>query len=316
MLLNWWLCKIFGVAIDETNTKFEIMNFSKISFNKVLLIPLLLVVFSNTLFSQQNDSIRTKGMFLGLSFGPSQTKIENSGIYSFSAFTAGKEYTFGGSAEIGYYLSKHWGISSGIGYDSYHSQVALSSYQNKFNTIDSEKEAYEMRVTGNGINENQKISYLTVPVCLNFRLPIGNSFGLILKTGLQIGLALEKSYTSTGTFSYRGYYPAYNVLLENLPAYGFVNDQNSSVKGQLAVKPITFFALAAAGFDVFLEKKYQIAVVACYNKSISEVSAYASNIKYQFSPEAGQINSFLGGSSKAAIHSMGISFSLRYFLSK
>lgn len=291
------------------------MNFSKNLFNKFLLIPFLLLVFSNNLLSQQNDSIQTKGLFLGVFFGPSQTKIENSGIPSFPSFTIGEEHTFSGSAEIGYYLSRHWGISTGIGYDSYHSNVALSSYQNKFNSFDSEKEAYEMRVIGNGINENQKISYLTIPACLNFRLPIGNSFGLFLKSGLQIGLALDKSYASTGTFSYRGYYPAYNVLLENLPAYGFVNDQNNSVKGQLAVKSIAVFALAAVGFDVFLTGKYQIAVIGCYNQSISEVSAYSSNINYQLSSAVNQINSLLGGNSKTSIHSMGISVSVRYFLS-
>jgi hypothetical protein len=292
------------------------MNINTISYYKILSIFSLMGLVGNTLYAQQIDNIKVGGKFVGLSFGPSQTKIENNGIASFSNFNVEKKYAMSGSVEFGYYLTQHIGISAGIGYESYNTGVSLSAYQNKFNTIDSEKEAYEMRVTGNGLSEKQKISYLTVPVCLNLRLPIGQVFGLFLKTGMQMALTLNKSYTGNGTFSYKGYYPKYNVLLENLPAYGFENNRRSSVNGQLAVKPVTVFVLAAAGFDLFIKEKYQMAIGACYNKSISEVSAYSSNVNYQLSPAAEQINSFLGGSEKASVHSAGIYLTVRYFMSK
>ena len=45
--------------------------------------------------------------------------------------------------------------------------------------------------------------------------------GFMIQGGVNMAIISKNSYTSTGTFTYKGYYPAYNVLLENLPNYAF-----------------------------------------------------------------------------------------------
>ena len=84
---------------------------------------------------------------------------------------------------------------------------------------------------------------------------------------------VSKKYTSKGTFTYKGYYPAYNVLLENLPAYGFPSNYKSAVDGELDIKPINVNAIAATGFDFFLQKNIQIGVMATFSQSLSNISA-------------------------------------------
>jgi hypothetical protein len=137
---------------------------------------------------------------------------------------------------------------------------------------------------------------------------------LFVQSGIDLSFALNQSYKSSGTFTYKGYYSAYNVLLENLPTYGFPSNKATNVEGTLEVQPFTVFAVATAGFDFFLSDQIQLAVAATYRKSLSDISAYAANSQYQLSPGVGKINSFMDGSTSVSAESLGITVKLRYFL--
>lgn len=277
----------------------------------------MLMIWSQLeLFSREADSISVKqpGLFFGVSLSPSQTNIFNKGILSVSDLLSDKQTSFGASVEIGYFFTKHVGVSSGIGLDTYKSQLNLGTYQNKFNTIDSENESYERQVSGTGIKEVQNIGFITVPVCLDIRLPLNRSMGFIIQTGINLAVPFKKKYSGSGTFTYKGYYPAYNVLLENLPAYGFPSNIKSTTDGELEIKPLCFYAIASAGFDYFIQKKIAVAIAVSYSKSLSGISSYSSPEKFQLSPDVNKVNSMMGGSSKASVQSVGMNITLRYFL--
>jgi len=282
---------------------------------QVLLSALLLICFQFKIYSQETDSLRVNkpGLFVGLSFGPSQTQITNEGLFSGAELQSDKQSSFTGSAEVGYYFSKNIGLSSGIGYSSYKTDLKLNAHQSNFSTTDSENEAYESRVTGSDIKETQDISFVSVPVCLNIRLPFSKTFGFILQTGVDLAMPIIKKYTSSGTFTYKGYYQAYNVLLENLPAYGFPSNQNTIASGEMEIKSLNVNAIASAGFDFFIQKNIQVAVAASYFKSLSNISSYTSPTTFQLSSDVDQINSLMGGSSKVSLESMGFKISLRYY---
>lgn len=292
------------------------MKFRIIKTIQFFLTALLMIWSQQALFSQVADSIIVKepGLFVGISLSPSQTHIVNEGILSVSDLLSVKQTSFGASAEIGYFFSKYFGVSSGIGYVSYKTQLTLDTYQNKFNAIDSENETYERQVSGVGIEEVQNIGFISVPVCLNIRLPLNKTFGFFIQTGINLAVPLNKKYSGSGTFSYKGYYPAYNVLLENLPAYGFPSNINSVSQGALEIKSLCINAVASAGFDLFVQKKIALAVAFSYNKSLSNISAYTLPEKFQLSSDVNQVNSMMGGSSKASVQSIGVNITLRYFL--
>lgn len=267
-------------------------------------------------YSQDADSSRVvkPGLFAGLSFGPSQSRILNEGMLSVANLLSRKQNSFGGSLEIGYFFSEYIGLSSGIGFTSYKGQLILGTYQNRFNAIDSENEAYERQVSGADIKEVQKIGFLSLPVCLDIRFPLNKNIGFFLQTGLNLSIPVSKKYSGSGTFTFKGYYPAYNVLLEDLPAYGFPGNINSVTNGDLEIKSLNVNVITAAGFDYFIQKNIQIGVAAAYCKSLSNISAYTSPDKFQLSPDVNQINSLMGGSSKATFESIGLNVRLRYFL--
>jgi hypothetical protein len=253
-------------------------------------------------------------MYIGLGFGLGQSQIKNSGTTVIPEIGSEKMNSLESFAEIGYYFSTYFGISSGLGYNSYKSKASLKSYQNNFQTRDSEKETFEMRVSGSGLVEEQKISYLSIPVCLNLRMPIKKSFGVFLKSGLSFAFPVNKTYSSSGIFTYKGYYSNYNVILENLPAYGFENNKNTSFSGQLPLKSMAVFAIGSAGLDFKVKDNYQIVIAASYYKSLSSISDNTTVDQFQLSPAVSQINSLMGGSVNASAQSLGISVSLRYFL--
>ncbi len=289
------------------------MKTKTLSIHNILLTAFLLLSSSQALFSQGNDSIRVKGLFVGLSFGPSQSKILNEGASAVSSSVSKEMNAYSGAAEVGYYFSKYFGLTSGIGYSTYNAQVTLASWQSKFSAIDSEKENFEMRASGTNITEDQKLSYLTVPVYLNFRLPFSKSVGLFLQSGVNLAIPVGKDYSSTGTFTYKGYYSKYNVLLENLPLYGFPSSKSTTTAGQLGVKSWTVFAVASAGLDFFVAENLQISLAASYCRSISDVSAQKANDQYQLSPAADQLHSLMEGSSKVSVESKGLSIILRRY---
>ena len=282
----------------------------------VLLTAFLMICSQYEIFSQIKDITKVKqpGLFVGFSLGPSQSQIINQGTLSVSGLLSNKMNSFFGSVEIGYFFSHHIGLSTGIGFDSYKTQLILATYQNKFNTIDSENEAYERQVSGADIKEVQDVGFLSVPICLNIRLPFNETIGFFLQPGINLAFPLSKKYTISGTFTYKGYYPAYNVLLENLPDYGFPSNHSTVANGELELKPLNVNAIVSAGFDFFVQKRIQVAVAAFYNKSLSNISSYSSPNEFQLSSDVDQINSLMMGSSKVSAQSIGIKISFRYFL--
>jgi hypothetical protein len=292
------------------------MNFRNPIFRQLLIIALLMLLFQLELFSLERDSSKVKrpGLFVGLTVGSGQTMITNEGISTVSGIVSGKKRGTMGSLDFGYFFTDYFGISSGISFESNHGQLTLNSYQNKFNTTDSENEPYERQVTGSKITEDQKISFLSVPICINLHMPLNKKVGFFLQGGINVALPIIRKYNSSGTFTYKGYYPAYNVVLENLPSYGFPSDAYVEDAGDLELKPVCFNVIASAGVDFFIQKKFQVALAGSYSQTLSDISAYSYPEKFQLSPDVNQINSIMGGSSKATIQALGLKISLRYFL--
>jgi hypothetical protein len=292
------------------------MKLNLVQIKKIFPCVFFIFCSQHLIFSQGTDiSTRKKpGMFIGLGATQSQSNILNEGTLTVSKLLSEKATSLSYSMEIGYFFSDFFGLSTGAGYNTYKAHLTLSDYQSKFTTTDDESETYEMRITGSGITEDQEIIYLGVPLCLNLRIPLGKTIGIFLQAGANVSIPLSQNYKSSGTFTYKGYYPAYNVVLENLPNHGFPSNENNNSEGELELKPLVYDAVASAGLDLYLFKKVQIVVAGCYDKSLSNISNYALSAKYQLSTDADHMNSLMEGSSTAIAQSMGVKICLRFYL--
>jgi hypothetical protein len=294
------------------------MKFKSTIFRQLRFFLCLMIISGYELHAQESDSIKSgpKGLFVGLSLGPSQTLISIEGLLSVSELVNHRKIGISGTVEVGYFLSDYIGLSSGMSYNSFNGQVTLNAYQNKFNTYDSENEAYERQVSGTNITEDQKIAILGIPIYLNFRVPFNKRTGLSIRTGIEMAIPVTRNYHSTGTFTYKGYYPKYNVLLEDLPAYGFPSNTAIATDGAPEIKSFWVDVSASAGIDFYITKEVLSSVSVFYTRSLSGIQAYASPEKFQLSTDANQINSMMGGSSNVYIQSAGLQITLHYFLSR
>ncbi len=282
----------------------------------LLITAVTLFCFQNDIFSQEEEVVPPErpGFYFGFSGGPIQTDIYNAITLNGSEIFYTKQNSYSGSVEFGYYFSRFFGFSSGIDFNSYKALLTLDTYQNNNITTDSEKESYEQQVTGSGISEMQKADFISLPFSIIIRIPLGKTLGIFLQPGVNIAKPVNNSYSSSGSFTYKGYYPAYNVLLENLPAYGFPVGKSTTAEGTMELSPFNFNAVASAGIDFMIHKKVLFGVAACYSRSLTGISDNASPDTFILSPGVDQINSLMGGTASATTEAIGIKAILRIYL--
>ena len=288
-------------------------------FNKLILLSsFAAIMLNNELFPQGTDSrraIENKNKFyIGINITPQQTDILNEGFSSALSVTGGNALNI--SVDAAYYFSKFIGAGLGAGFSPYSTQIDLAAYNASYDAVDNDTppEEYSMLISGSSISESQKISFISIPVRLAFRIPAGNKLGFFLNGGVSIEVPVIKTFEGTGVFTYKGYYEQYPVTLENIPEYGFVNNYQTNVSGDLEVNSLNFALNASGGLFVYLGTSFQISLGASFIKSLTGISGYADNQEFLITSVKDQMYSIMGGSTKTGIQALGISLGVRYFL--
>lgn len=158
--------------------------------------------------------------------------ISLGGPFSFIK-SAGAEYVPGNGINAGlrysYYLNEGLSLGVGVEYQTYTSDSKSNFIYGQYNTVDAENEAFQFRYRLSNYREEQKLTYINVPINIQFETP-GTS-KLYVSAGAKIGFASSGTYQSTiGNSTTSGYYPQYNVELFSPAFAGFasVNDLKTS----------------------------------------------------------------------------------------
>jgi hypothetical protein len=294
------------------------MNIKGYYIRLIILPSILLAVLSTAVYSQGTDSRTTSGkkdkLYVGIFLNALKTNIANEKFSTLSPLSYKKGNSLNFGLDFGYFFSKMAGIDIGLGYGSYSTELSLDSCSIKYQTTDSENESYEMRIRGTSIVENQKISFLSIPVCIILRLPASEKLGFFLKGGISFDIPMAKTYKGAGTFTYDGYYPAYPVLLQDLPAYGFPGNLSTISSGSLQIKSLNTGLLASGGVYFFLNETIQLVLGIQFNKSLANISAYKPDSNFRLTSKANELNSFMAGSSNAGVQAFGVSLGFKYYL--
>lgn len=157
-------------------------------------------------------------------------KIENGSIKP----GMGERFTIGAK----YFFTSKFGLGSECSFARYCATAKLSEYSAAITSVDDEKESFEYRIMANGIEEDINISAAEPALFFAYRQKFSDKIGMYGNVGLKMSVALSAKYQCTsGTIETRGYYPAYNVELYNMPNHGFgkVEDLNYSDNLETAV---------------------------------------------------------------------------------
>jgi hypothetical protein len=276
----------------------------------------LVIVGLNTVSSQGTDyRFGTQHRYyLGLSINPSHTLISDGSSNTIKNIKSSYKSSISAFFETGYYINRFIGLSTGIGFNSYASISSLTNYQQSYDTTDLENESYNRRIYGENIKEIQKISFLQIPLLINLNIPVNKSLSFFLHTGVGFSMPLNSRYSSSGTFSYSGYYQSYNVLFSDIPFEGFQSDVKSDVEGELKIRPLIFDFIASAGMNFSTQKKAQFSFGLLFINSLTEFSDYEYTSSFRLSSSPNKVKSLIEGSNRVKARSIGFRIGLRYFI--
>lgn len=174
------------------------------------------------------------GLSIGINIQPSSTNITTEGFLNedntYVGWSEVGEFTFSGGLEFNYYLhSPFFGIGARINYTSYQSTIELNSYtQASINQFDIDNDNYSLYAYGNAFNETVILNYLEIPVFVKIRLGFDKTKflnQLYINLGPVFSFSISNTINTNGTYTYKGYYPEWNVELYDIPRYGFYTDE-------------------------------------------------------------------------------------------
>jgi len=282
---------------------------------RILATLTIMLMIPVTGYSQGTDisSGKKSHFFAGLNVSPGQSIIMNNSSTTITQIKSNGKSSLSAGIEAGFMFSDYIGISSGIGYSSLQSDITLDSYTTNYDTVDN-TESYKRYITGEDITENQKISFLNIPLLVNIQIPLNPAFGFYLHSGINFSIPVGKSYNSSGTFTYEGFYSAYNVRITGVPYEGFEENYSTTDQGELSIKPFNMELIASGGINVTLQEKIQFALGISYNRVLSDISGYQKPTVYKLSSKPDQMKSMMEASNGATASSLGLRISVRFLL--
>jgi hypothetical protein len=292
------------------------MIINKSNIRLFTISALLIVLLGGRAFSQGTD-INISGMqkhfYIALSPSAGVSGLKITGSEGITNAKAEGKSSFGTTLELGYNFNRVIGISTGIGFSSVSTAIMLDSYTAKFDTTDSEGEKYNRRIDGRNIHEEEKVTFIKIPISLNLQIPVSKGFGFYIQGGINFCLPKEKSYNTEGVFTYTGFYSTYNVLISDVGYEGFVSDHSNHSNGVLNMKSSYSELFVSAGFQINMGKSVSLLIGASYTKMDAGLNNSTTS-KFILSSYPDKVKSILGGTTNATLNSMGMKLSLRIYI--
>ncbi|MCL2098703.1 MAG: outer membrane beta-barrel protein [Bacteroidales bacterium] len=126
----------------------------------------------------------------------------------------------GGGIGLGYVynFTSHWSLGTGVEANIYRSNCTLPAMKGSY-TFNEGYEMFNFRYEALDYKEQQQLYALNIPLMLTYGLPIGQNLSFYFSGGLKFGIPLWAKYSSSGTFTTKGYYYYENQEYEDIPEF-------------------------------------------------------------------------------------------------
>jgi hypothetical protein len=185
-----------------------------------------------------------------------------------------------------YKFSNKLGIGTGVEYAKYKQNISINE-QNSYTAflVDNTNSAFEYQVNTNGYQEKQDLSTLQIPLFLQFKTEISPKAKFFTRAGVKY--VLPQSFKIEGTANTvktSGYYPDVNLLITDLPEYGFGTQSNYTKSSTYETK--NFLATSfevGIGFK-FIKKTYLYTSIYLDHALSSVIENSSANSFIGYSP--------------------------------
>ncbi len=112
-------------------------------------------------------------------------------------------------------------VEAGLGLRNFKMSASLAEYTATFNTTDNDGDNFEAHYRYTDLEESLKLTYLDIPVRICISQPLKDRVTVYVKAGLTPSLKIGSKFNGTGTYELYGYYPQWDVTIENVDVLGF-----------------------------------------------------------------------------------------------
>jgi hypothetical protein len=165
----------------------------------------------------------------------------------------------GGAVKAGYIysLNTHFGIGSGLEFSQYKQEVSLSQPRATLTNIevDASTSAFVYNVSTNNYREKQTLHALQIPLFVQYKTNINKGTDFNFRAGAKYFLPVNYQIKAQADYvNGTAYYPDVNLTIDNLPEFGFGQQNNYSASGEYKTKGIVMSSFEL-GFTFEMGKK-------------------------------------------------------------
>ncbi|MDP4210201.1 MAG: OmpA family protein [Bacteroidota bacterium] len=229
------------------------------------------VSFSNDNYSSKWD--------LNIHGSPARTRLKSNKFGNEEKIT----YGYNGGLDLAYYFiageKLKFGLSAGVNY-SFYKALRILNYNDSIKTVDADNDQFTLYQKGDNIRETQNASFIDIPVLLRLEYVPFPHFGVYLHAGGYYSSALNAKYNISMTYTAKGYYPKYNVLLHDIDVpnspYFFPTNKPMSGQGSLQVKS-SYGITVAFGLKYKLTPNIALTAGVSSYMGMTNLSAYSKS---------------------------------------
>ena len=146
-------------------------------------------------------------------------------------------------------LSESFPISleAGLGFRKFGMAARLNEYNTTLDAVDADGDSYEAIYAFDGLEESLSLTYLDIPIRLCIGQPAKERVTAYVKLGVTPSIKMASSFEGKGKFSLKGYYPQWDVTLENVAPLGFGSDMDCYEGVEPEVKGFNLWGNVAFG---------------------------------------------------------------------
>ena len=229
--------------------------------------------------------------------------------YSDSVWDCSGAPAVGINIEMDYFFSQKIGLSTGLSVNQYRSKAWLDNFDNygtnTLRRMDKDNEMYYLYNYVSNVFENTYVSSVSVPLSLKYRLRPDKNWDFFIKAGVKFIYVLKAHIKAEGQSEWQGYYPAYHVVLYDVPEYGFtVYDINYDKEIQ-DYNNMLFSFISSLGISKRMGKRVNFELSTFYEQGINDLNYSRPVYEADFLNTVGKVD-------KTLVRALGFMLGFRY----
>lgn len=138
-------------------------------------------------------------------------------------------------------------VEAGVGIHAFKMSASLAEYSVMVAGPDNDQDNANAMYSFENLSESLSLTYLNIPVRICFGIPLKDRVTVYGKLGLTPSLKIGADFTGSGTYDLMGYYPQWDVTLEDITELGYGEDLECYKDYEPELKPFVLWANVALG---------------------------------------------------------------------